>query len=208
MENWLSSKEFRQKYKISSATLWRRVHHNKIKTKQLYGITYYLDENFVENNIEKRLNIIYCRVSNTKQSDDLKRQETILREYCVSNGIIPDQIIKDIASGMSENRNGLKQLIQLVKENKVDKIYISYKDRLTRFGFDYFKYFFSLFNTEIIIVNLTQEEDFQQELTQDFISILHHFSMKLYSNRRKELKQLKKNLENDSILKNNQINNI
>ena len=196
MEKWLSSKEFRLKYKISSATLWRRVHFNKVKTKQLYGITYYLDEDNNDNN-DNRINIIYCRVSNNKQINDLKRQEQILREYCVSKGIIPDKIITDIASGMNENRSGLKELISLVKEYKVDKIYISYKDRLTRFGFDYFKYLFSLFNTEIIIVNLTKEEDFQQELTQDFISILHHFSMKLYSNRRKELKILKKNLEND-----------
>ena len=143
------------------------------------------------------MNIIYCRVSNTKQQSDLKRQETILREYCVSNGIIPDKVISDIASGMNENRKGLQELINLVKDGKVKTVYISYKDRLTRFGFDYFVYLFNLFGTEIKVVNLTSEEDFQQELTQDFISILHHFSMKLYSNRRKELKKLKSDMESE-----------
>ena len=194
MNNWLSSKEFRNKYRISSATLWRRVHVGTVKTKELYGTTYYLDE---DPSREASMNVIYCRVSNTKQQADLKRQETILREYCVSNGIIPDKVISDIASGMNENRKGLHELIGLVKDGKVKTVYVSYKDRLTRFGFDYFAYLFNLFGTEIKVVNLTSEEDFQQELTQDFISILHHFSMKLYSNRRKELKKLKSEMESE-----------
>ena len=194
MDNWLSSKEFRKKYRISSATLWRRVHVGTVKTKELYGTTYYLDE---DPSSEASMNVIYCRVSNTKQQADLKRQETILREYCVSNGIIPDKVISDIASGMNENRKGLQELIGLVKDGKVKTVYVSYKDRLTRFGFDYFVYLFNLFGTEIKVVNLTSEEDFQQELTQDFISILHHFSMKLYSNRRKELKKLKSGMESE-----------
>ena len=194
MNNWLSSKEFRNKYRISSSTLWRRVHVGTVKTKELYGTTYYLDE---DPSSEASMNIIYCRVSNTKQQADLKRQETILREYCVSNGIIPDKVISDIASGMNENRKGLHELIGLVKDGKVKTVYVSYKDRLTRFGFDYFVYLFNLFGTEIKVVNLTSEEDFQQELTQDFISILHHFSMKLYSNRRKEIKKLKSEMESE-----------
>lgn len=194
MDNWLSSKEFRNKYRISSATLWRRVHVGTVKTKELYGTTYYLDE---DPSSEASINVIYCRVSYTKQQADLKRQETILREYCVSNGIIPDKVISDIASGMNENRKGLQELIGLVKDGKVKTVYVSYKDRLTRFGFDYFVYLFNLFGTEIKVVNLTSEEDFQQELTQDFISILHHFSMKLYSNRRKELKKLKSEMESE-----------
>ena len=194
MDKWLSSKEFRNKYRISSATLWRRVHVGTVKTKELYGTTYYLDE---DPSSEASMNVIYCRVSNTKQQADLKRQETILREYCVSNGIIPDKVISDIASGINENRKGLQELIGLVKDGKVKTVYVSYKDRLTRFGFDYFVYLFNLFGTEIKVVNLTSEEDFQQELTQDFISILHHFSMKLYSNRRKELKKLKSEMESE-----------
>ena len=194
MDNWLSSKEFRNKYRISSATLWRRVHVGTVKTKELYGTTYYLDE---DPSSEASMNVIYCRVSNTKQQADLKRQETILREYCVSNGIIPDKVISDIASGMNENRKGLQELIGLVKDGKVKTVYVSYKDRLTRFGFDYFVYLFNLFGTEIKVVNLTSEEDFQQERTQDFISILHHFSMKLYSNRRKEIKKLKSEMESE-----------
>ena len=199
MEQWLTSKQFREKYGISVATLWRRTNiPNTVKTKVLYGTTYYLDEEASSYKEEaERINVIYCRVSNTKQKQDLEKQEQLLREYCVKNGTKPDLVLSDIGSGMKEDRKNFQRLITLVKEGKVDTVYISYKDRLTRFGFDYFDYIFNLFGTKIEVVNLTKEEDFQQELTEDFISIIHNFSMKLYSNMRKQLKQLKNELEQE-----------
>jgi predicted site-specific integrase-resolvase len=191
MENWLNSKDFRKKFGLSSQNLYRWEKTNKVKTKIINLRKFYLVE---DSSDVLRQNIIYCRVSNTKQSDDLNRQEKVLREYCVSKGIIPSEVIKEIASGMNENRNGLNKLINLVISNKVDKIIISYKDRLTRFGFEHFENIFSLFGTTIEVVNLTSEEDFQTELTEDLISIIHYFSMKMYPSRRKQLKELQREL--------------
>ena len=99
---------------------------------------------------------------------------------------------------MNESRKDLNELIKLVIENKVSKVFVSYKDRLTRFGYNYFEYIFKEFETEIEVINLIKEEDFQTELTQDLVSIIHHFSMKMYSNRRKQLNNLKKLLINEN----------
>lgn len=114
----------------------------------------------------------------------------------ISKGVIPKEIYDDVASGMNENRKSFNKLIDAVISGKIENIYISYKDRLTRFGYQYFETLFEKFGTKIIVINSTTEEDFQSELTQDLISIIHHFSMKMYSNRRKILKELQKNLEN------------
>ncbi|HRW21468.1 MAG TPA: IS607 family transposase [Bacteroidales bacterium] len=192
MEQWLTSKDFRQKFQLTSQNLWRWENVGKVKTKTINKRKFYLVE---DSNDKNRINVIYCRVSNIKQKLDLERQEKILREYCVSNGFKPDKVITDIASGMNENRKGFNELVDIVINHKVDKVIISYKDRLTRFGFDYFNNLFKKYNTSIEVVNLTKEEDFQNELTEDLISIIHHFSMKMYSNRRKQLKQLKSDLE-------------
>ena len=144
----------------------------------------------------KKKNVIYCRVSSQKQKDDLLKQKQLLTDYCNINGVIPDMIFSEIASGMNENRSEFNKLIKLVINNEVDKIFITYKDRLTRFGFDYFKNLFENFNTEIIILNNPiNENNLEQELTEDLISIIHHFSMKMYSNRRKQLKDIQKELE-------------
>ena len=198
--NYKTSKEICDALHITKQTLKTWKDTEKIKSIKLSQKKYLYDLNSVLNksNLEERLNVIYARVSNQKQINDLRTQTTFLTQYMVNKGVKPDLVLEDIASGMNENRTNFNKLIQLVVENKVSTVYISYKDRLVRFGFEYFKNIFSQFNTSIEVVNLTKEEDFQQELTQDFISIIHHFSMKMYSNRRKILKELTKKLNKDS----------
>jgi putative resolvase len=194
---WIKSKEFKKILGLSNQALYERRKKGQLKFKKVNEVFFY----WLEENIEtdtNRYNVIYCRVSNTKQKDDLDKQEKVLKEYAISKGYKVDYVFKDIASGMNESRKDLNELIKLVIENKVNKVFISYKDRLTRFGYNYFEYIFKMFGTEIEVVNLTKEEDFQTELTQDLISIIHHFSMKMYSNRRKELNALKKVLQQES----------
>jgi predicted site-specific integrase-resolvase len=65
-----------------------------------------------------------------------------------------------------------------------------------RFGFGYIESILSSLGTKIVTINATKEEDFQQELTQDLVSIIHHFSMKMYSNRRKILKEVEEKIKN------------
>ena len=194
---WLKSKEFKKILGLSNQALYERRKRGSLKFKIINGIYFYWLEEIIETDASRQ-NVIYCRVSNTKQKDDLDKQETILKEYVISNGYKVDYVFKDIASGMNENRKDLNELIKLVVENKVNKVFISYKDRLTRFGYNYFEFIFKMFGTEIEVINLTKEEDFQTELTQDLISIIHHFSMKMYSNRRKELNALKKALRQEN----------
>lgn len=194
---WLTSGEICAELRISPTTLQNWKNSEKIRVRKFSNRKYLYDIDSI-NEIPteiNRINVAYSRVSNLKQQEDLQRQTSILKEFMVKNGVVPDLVLSDIASGMNENRNGLNQLISLVVQSKVDKIYVSYKDRLTRFGFGYFEHLFQLFGTTIVVINLTDEKDYQQELLDDFIAILHHFSMKMYSNRRKVLKEMKKQLE-------------
>lgn len=78
----------------------------------------------------------------------------------------------------------------------VNKIVISNKDRLTRFGFGYLKSLFERFNCEVVEVNLTEEKSFEQELTDDLIAIIHHFSMKFYGKRKNKLKKIEEDFRN------------
>ncbi len=200
---YYTSKEVLELLKIHQQTLYRWRKKGKIDFIKLGRKTFLYRKTDIEKLLQipqtednNRKNVIYCRVSNTKQKNDLQSQKQLLIDYCNSNGFIPDLILSEVASGMNENRTEFNKLIDLVINNEVDKIFISYKDRLTRFGFDYFKNLFSKFGTEIIILNNQIDvENFEKELTEDLVSIIHHFSMKMYSNRRKKLKDLKKQLE-------------
>ncbi len=71
----------------------------------------------------------------------------MIKSYCISHGIEVDAIYKEIASGMNENRKELNMLIDEVITGNVETVFISFRDRLSRFGFDYFKNLFAKYNT-------------------------------------------------------------
>ena len=198
--NYVTAKEAKNILKINATTLksWKDkgiLSYKKLSDKKiLYDIDSVLNNSDM---IDNRLNVIYARVSNTKQHNDLLNQIELVKSYCITNGIKISKVYQDIASGMNENRKDFNILINDVISGKIKNIYISFKDRLTRFGFDYFKNLFQKYNVNIIILDELEESNktFQDELTEDLISIIHHFSMKLYSNRRKKLKEIEKILE-------------
>ena len=198
--NYVTAKEAKNILKINATTLksWKDkgiLSYKKLSDKKiLYDIDSVLKDSDMADN---RLNVIYARVSNTKQHNDLLDQIELVKSYCITNGIKISKVYQDIASGMNENRKDFNILINDVISGKIKNIYISFKDRLTRFGFDYFKNLFQKYNVNIIILDELEESNktYQDELTEDLISIIHHFSMKLYSNRRKKLKEIEKILE-------------
>lgn len=205
--NYVSPKIIKQECQISYMTLKRWKDKGKIKYKKLSEkkILYDIDSIFKKSNEQNnRKNVIYARVSTTSQKSNLDRQIELIKSYMLSNGIKVDEIYSEIASGLNEDRQELNRLIQDIKENKISNIYVSFKDRLTRFGFNYFKNIFAMYNTNIIILDEQEEtnKDFQQELVEDLISIVHHYSTKLYSNRRKKMKEIE-NLLNDKNFQEN-----
>lgn len=194
---WINSKQIKKELQITGQTLYNWRKQNKINFKIINCKNFLYDIDSITNKgtEEKKEFVCYCRVSNTKQRDDLLRQEQLIMDYATKTGIIINTFYKEIASGMNEDRKEFNKLIEKVIEGKIAKIFITYKDRLTRFGFSYFEKLFKKFNCEIVVLNATNETTFEQELTQDLISIIHHFSMKMYSNRRSKLAQIKKELE-------------
>jgi len=125
-----------------------------------------------------RINIGYARVSSKKQENDLKRQIDLLELFLTKQGK-PFKIISDIGSGINYSKAGLKELIKLISLNQIDKIYVLYKDRLVRFGFELIEEFAKLHSTNIEIVNQTEDKTDEEELVEDILNIIHVFSCKL-----------------------------
>ena len=139
---------------------------------------------------DERSDAIYARVSTAKQKDDLTKQINHLKIFAVDHN--PKNLIvkSDIGSSLNDNRKELNQLINLVQNNKINRIFIMYKDRLTRFGFNYIKQICDFHNTEIIIVSNDENdkslsEELAEELAEDIISIIHSSSDRLYGMRHK-----------------------
>jgi Predicted site-specific integrase-resolvase len=67
------------------------------------------------------------------------------------------------------------KLFKLVEGRSVDVVLIAYKDRLTRFGFEYIEEFFSETGVRIEVV-FGEEPKVTQELVEDLISIITSFT--------------------------------
>ena len=190
---WITSIEYQKRYNISPQLfyLWRTT--GKLQTKELvknHHLVWVEDE--PSNN--PRVVAVYGRVSTSKQKQDLSNQIDVLKKYVISNGSNP-KVFSDIGSGMNEKRPGLISLMNEIAQNKISKVVISHKDRLTRFGFGYLETIFKMYNTEIEIINLEDDKSFQEELTEDLIAIIHHFSMKFYGKRKNQVIDFSKQLK-------------
>lgn len=148
----------------------------------------------------KRKTYIYARVSTSKQKPDLNNQIELLKQFCFSNGYTISGIYSDIASGISfEKRNDFFKMLDDIIDNKVERVVITYKDRLSRIGFDLFYHLFQKYNCEIVIMSEVGSEKLdRQEIFEEIVSLLHCYSMKFYSKRKiQKVKEVLTNENND-----------
>lgn len=132
---------------------------------------------------KERCNVTYSRVSLHKQKNDLESQKERLYNFSLSNGYKLDKQYSDVKSGMNFDRKGFDEMIDRIMNYEIKYVIIENKDRLARFGFDLFKKLCRKFGTEIIVISDIENKTYEQELVDDMLSIIHHFSMKSYSNR-------------------------
>lgn len=87
-------------------------------------------------------------------------------------------------------------MLDEIIDNKVERVVITYKDRLSRVGFDLFYHLFKKYNCEIVIMSEVGSEKLDsQEFFEEIVSLLHCYSMKLYSKRK--IQKIKEVLSDD-----------
>jgi len=187
VERLLRPKEVCQLLGISYSTLLRWIREGKIRAVTTEGGKYRIPYSEVKKYLERREEtraVIYARVSSADQKEDLERQIDYLTNYATAKGYKVVEVLKDIASGLNTQRKGLLKLFKLVEGRSVDVVLITYKDRLTRFGFEYLEEFFSTMGVRIEVVFGEEPKDAAQELVEDFlISIVTSFAGKIYGMR-------------------------
>jgi len=145
---------------------------------------------------KEKFNLGYIRVSSKQQESDLKRQYDLMELFLMKQGK-EFQIISDIGSGINYKKRGLKELLKLVSTNQIDTLYISYKDRLVRFGYELIEEVCKLHNVKIVIINKNNEQTDEEELVDDILNIIHIFSCRLNGKRSHINKKIMEKLKND-----------
>lgn len=185
----MKAKEVLELLQITRPTLTKYVKEGLIEVTTLPNGRYdYSKESVYKifNKGIKRKTYIYARVSTTKQKKDLENQIDMLKQFCFSNGYEVSKVYSDIASGISfEKRKDFFKMLDDIISGKVERVIISYKDRLSRVGYELFYYLFKKYNCEIIVMSEVGSKKLDsEEIFEEIISLLHCYSMRLYSKRK------------------------
>lgn len=197
----MKAKEVLQILRVTRPTLTKYVKEGLIKVTVKANGQYDYDPDSVYKVLNKdveRKTYIYARVSTAKQKKDLDNQVQLLKTFCFQNGYVLNGVYQDIAGGISfEKRTQFFELLDEVLAGKVKRVIITYKDRLSRVGFELFSYLFAKHGCELIVMSEVGSTKLDsEEIFEEIISLLHCYSMKLYSKRKN--KAIKELLEDDS----------
>ena len=199
----LKPKEMAKRLGVTVLTLQRWDNNGTLKAYRTpTNRRYYTEEQYLayigQPRSSQRKNVAYARVSTNGQKDDLKNQIEFIRQYANAKGVILNETITDIGSGLNYNRKKWNKLLEEVMNNQIDTIFITYKDRFIRFGYDWFEHLCKMHGTKIVVLNNVDTSP-TQEMVDDMISIVHVFSCRLHG-----LRKYKSKLKNDKSLKGNE----
>jgi predicted site-specific integrase-resolvase len=180
---------------VSYRTVWNHHHQGKIPgSYALPSGTIIVPDGILEQPKEHSTKkvCIYARVSSSNRKNQLDAQAERLEQYCTQQGWQITKIVKDIASGLNDNRSKLISIIKSIEE--YDHVVVEHKDRLTRIGFNYFETFYP---NKFHVVNVAKDE--VEDLTQDLVAIITSFCARLYGKRKGKQKteNIIKELEKD-----------
>jgi predicted site-specific integrase-resolvase len=132
--------------------------------------------------------VAYCRVSSAAQKPDLANQRKVLEEFVVANGLANVEFVEEIGGGLNFKRKRFLTLMDEIGRHEIKTLILAHRDRLTRFGFEWFEHYAKSNGCEVLVLNQERLSP-KQEMVQDLMTIVHCFSSRLYglSNYRKKL---------------------
>jgi predicted site-specific integrase-resolvase len=168
---------------VSYKTAWRWWKAGIIRGKQMPSGTIILDKEFLVNDSKDIKAIIYARVSSSQNKSNLESQSDRLQQYCIAKGYQIHKVVKEIGSGLNDKR---PKLLDILSKDNFDILVVEHSDRLTRFGASYIENLLQLTNRKLEVVNVVDNDE--QDLIQDFVSVITCFCARIYGKRRTKRK--------------------
>ena len=175
-----------KKLGVSCTTLRRWEREGRISTVRTQGGHRRFDENVlpgrpsitIARQEECRKYYAYCRVSSSKQKDDLQRQIKAFQETHPEH-----EIISDVGSGLNFKRKGFLRMVDEIMRGRVKEVVVSHRDRLCRFAYERFEWICQKHGTTLVVKDRLIRSA-EQELSEDLMAIVHVFSCRHHGTRR------------------------
>ena len=175
----IKSSDYAKQVECSVRTLYRRIDDGSLDIVKSKTGRIFVKQDLIK---EQKI-VIYSRVSSSENKSNLDSQAGRLLQYCNAKGYKVHDLIKEVGSGLNDNRS---KLIKILKDHSITKIVVEHKDRLTRFNFNMFVTFFNALGVEVICTEETLSKSFENELVEDMLSLITVFSAKIYGRRGKK----------------------
>jgi predicted site-specific integrase-resolvase len=144
--------------------------------------------------------VAYCRVSSAAQKSGLANQRRTLEEFVVAKGLAGVEFIEEVGGGLNFKRKRFLALMDEIGRREVKTLILAHRDRLTRFGFEWFEHYAKTNGCEVLVLNQERLSP-EHEMVQDLMTIVNGFSSRLHGlrNYRKKLNEaLKQDTRYDS----------
>jgi excisionase family DNA binding protein len=193
-ERYLSTREFANLLGVSRVTVIKWIKSGRIVAFSVHGkwrIPYSEVERILRGVQRVRRVAVYARVSSNTQRSDLERQVESLKLWVSKN--LPNAeyvVVTDVASGLNEDRRGLRKLVEMAKRREIQAVVVAYRDRLTRFGFEYLKTLFNTLGVDVYVAFQEEPKNYVRELVEDFVEIATSFASRIYGKRSKRYKEV------------------
>ena len=121
--------------------------------------------------------VVYAQVSSSDQKEDLDRQVGWVVEWATQQGCRPDEVVKEIGSGLNGNRRRLRRLVAY---HTVSTIVVEHRDRLCRFGFEYVEAALAARGARILVM---EDGEIEDDLVRDVTEVMTSLCARLYGRR-------------------------
>ncbi|WP_066288706.1 YneB family resolvase-like protein [Bacillus sp. FJAT-29937] len=130
--------------------------------------------------------IIYCRVSTMKESQEtsLARQEEELTELAIKHGFEIVQVIREQASGYDLDRNGIIDLLSLIKDKEIKYVLIQDETRLGR-GNAKMAILHCILKEEVLLYSVAHNGELQlsesDSMVLNIVSLVEEYQRKIHN---------------------------
>ena len=190
MDEYINTKKTKEMLGVTVKTLRVWDKEGKIRTTRLpsgqlrYNLQDVNDHLGLHSSPMEKEKICYCRVSSSKQMDDLERQKDFFRQKYPTH-----RLVTDIGSGINWKRKGLKTLLDGAMQRNITEIVVAHRDRLCRFAFDLLEGIFNSRGIKLLVLDQDKEKSSDSELSDDILSIIHVYSCRQMGRRRYKIKK-------------------
>lgn len=167
---------------VTYRTAWNYYNAGLLKGKKLETGTILIEKQDTTSSSTEKV-VVYARVSSSENKSNLDTQAKRLEEYCTCKGYQVAKVVKEVGSGLNDKRPKLEAILL---DKSITRIVVEHKDRLSRFGLNYIQKLLELDNRMIEVVNNTETDE--QDIIQDFVSIITSFCARIYGKRRSKRK--------------------